>query len=151
MDEELLALRRKGMRLTPQRQAIYHFLKNTKSHPSAEEIFGQLHARFPGLSRGTVYNTLNMLAQEGLVRELRVDGSASRFDADTSQHYHVVCRECGRLADYYGPSLDTLASAAEVETGYHLEAVELYFEGLCPVCRAERRPSLSQTSGQVPS
>ena len=151
MDEELLALRRKGMRLTPQRQAIYHFLKNTKSHPTAEEIFAYLHPRFPGLSRGTVYNTLNMLAQEGLLRELRVDETASRFDADTSQHHHAVCRACGRVVDYYGPSLDSLTRAAEAETGYLLEGAELYFEGFCPACRADRNAPVSQDSRQLPS
>ncbi|MFO7254751.1 MULTISPECIES: Fur family transcriptional regulator [Limnochorda] len=136
MDEELLVLRRKGMRLTPQRQAIYHYLKNTKSHPTAEEIFAALHPRFPGLSRGTVYNTLNMLVQEGLVRELRVDDTASRYDADTSQHHHATCQKCGRVTDYFGPSLDSLLREAESETGYRLESAELYFEGLCPACQA---------------
>jgi len=77
-----------------------------------------------------------MLVQEGLVRELRVDDTASRYDADTSQHHHATCQKCGRVTDYFGPSLDSLLREAESETGYRLESAELYFEGLCPACQA---------------
>jgi len=94
-------LERHGLRCTAQREVIYSALAATSTHPTAEELFGQVRQRLPGVSLATVYNTLEVLTRRGLARRysnfLGIDGPA-RFDADVSQHVHLVTDD-GRVRD----------------------------------------------------
>ncbi len=92
------------LRCTRQRQALYEALRACKTHPTAEELYrivqsdGSL-ARTPGLSRATVYNTLEALCRAGLVRRLPTTNGCCRFDADTSEHLHLRFRDTQEIRD----------------------------------------------------
>jgi Fur family peroxide stress response transcriptional regulator len=92
----------------------------------------------PSLSQATIYNTLQVLAEMGVVRELTTSGEGpARYDADLHPHAHLVCTRCGRIDDFHSPALDMPRpddSLAE-QTGYEIEAVGVFFYGRCPECR----------------
>lgn len=124
-----------GVRMTPQRHAILEFLLGSKAHPTADDIYKSLEGRFPNMSVATVYNNLRLLKDAGLVRELTYGDASSRFDGDTSPHYHLMCTECGRIEDLYQPMLTQLDRSVAYETGYHIDYHRLEFYGKCPTCQ----------------
>ena len=80
----------KRIRCTSQRTDVYAALKSTKAHPTAEQLHRMVHERSPGTSLATVYNTLDALCESGLARRIPTAGGVARYDADTSDHLHVV-------------------------------------------------------------
>lgn len=134
--EILKQLKGSGVRFTPQRQAILEFLLETKTHPTAEDIFQHVKAKFPGVSLGTIYNTLNMLKEHGHILELSYGDMSSRFDGNAKNHYHLVCLNCGRVLDYERPLLE-LEEEVLQETGFRVSSHRLEFYGLCPDCKKQ--------------
>lgn len=134
--EILKHLKGSGVRFTPQRQAILEFLLETKTHPTAEDIFQHVKAKFPGVSLGTIYNTLNMLKEHGHILELSYGDMSSRFDGNAKNHYHLVCLNCGRVLDYERPLLE-LEEEVLQETGFRVSSHRLEFYGLCPDCKKQ--------------
>jgi len=94
---ELLAHHR--IRCTAQRRALYEALVADKSHPTAEELYRSVKPGTTGLSRATVYNTLETLCDAGLARKLPSNNGCCRYDADVSEHLHVSFREDGSIRD----------------------------------------------------
>lgn len=132
--EILKQLKGSGVRFTPQRQAILEFLLETKTHPTAEDIFQHVKAKFPGVSLGTIYNTLNMLKEHGHILELSYGDMSSRFDGNAKNHYHLVCLNCGRVLDYERPLME-LEEEVLQKTGFRVSSHRLEFYGLCPDCQ----------------
>lgn len=130
----LRQLKEKGVRFTPQRQAILEYLLGTDTHPTAEDIYQYVKAKFPGVSLGTIYNTLNMLKEHGYILELSYGDMSSRFDGNAKNHYHVVCSECSKVVDFHRPLIQ-LEQEAEQKTGFHIMGHRLEFYGICPECR----------------
>ncbi|CDF57778.1 Fur family transcriptional regulator [Thermobrachium celere] len=136
--ENLTALfKEKNLKLTPQRYAIYKYLKSTKSHPSAEMIYEALKPDFPTMSLATVYKTVNTLIELGLVQELNVGEDNFRFDANVENHPHIVCTKCGRVDDIEDAVFEHLNKEVENYTSYKVSTHKLYFYGVCPKCQKE--------------
>ena len=93
MKETAQLLREKGLKVTPQRIAVYNMLLGTTAHPNAEMIYKTLEPTNPTMSLATVYKTLDFFKQLGLVQELNVGESSSRYDAVVRCHPHTVCRK----------------------------------------------------------
>jgi len=127
-------LKRTGVRMTPQRHAVLAFLLESKTHPTADEIFKSLENQFPSMSLATVYNNLKVLVQFGLIRELIYGDTSSRYDANLENHYHANCVECGSLVDFDYPSLQSIESAAAEETGFLIQSHRFEVYGTCPNC-----------------
>jgi len=130
----LKKLKDKGVRFTPQRQAILEYLLGTDAHPTAEEIYHHVKAKFPGVSLGTIYNTLNMLKEHGYVLELSYGDMSSRFDGNPSNHYHIVCTECCKVVDFHRPLLQ-VEEEASAQSGFDILGHRLEFYGVCPECQ----------------
>jgi Fe2+ or Zn2+ uptake regulation protein len=123
----LADLKRAGLKLTPQRIAIARELEGDESHPTAQELYERLRPAFPTMSFATVYNTLDALAKNGLIRSIRL-GSAVRFDPNTTAHHHAVCDACGVV-------LDLPADAPPTQThGFSVRSEERTYRGLCSRC-----------------
>lgn len=90
-----------GLRITPQRLAIYNELADSKSHPDAKTVYERLRNRVPGLSLDTVYRNLRLFEKHGFINRLGSAYDGDRFDADTSTHWHFVCRRCGKIDDIH--------------------------------------------------
>ena len=128
------SLREAEMRLTPQRFAVLEYLTRAPGHPTADQIAAEINRRFPRASRATVYNTLGALRAAGLVREVLLDGEATRYESNIEPHHHFVCRACGRLEDVPPDAFDATARV-ELEGGHEVEAVEVVLRGLCGACK----------------
>src|SRR5262245_23419928 len=106
------ACRTRGVRLTPQRLAIFDYLVRNPGHPTAEDVYRDVVARHPTLSFATVYNTLELLVEMGEVRIVIVDELRRRYDVNTEAHQHAVCRRCRRIMDVRDQEIgDRLRSA----------------------------------------
>ncbi|MDQ0091236.1 Fur family peroxide stress response transcriptional regulator [Paenibacillus anaericanus] len=124
-----------GVRITPQRHAILTFLMESMGHPTADEIYRSLEPRFPNMSVATVYNNLKMFIEAGMVRELTYGDNSSRFDADVSNHYHVICEKCGKIKDFMYPSLEEVERKAEEMTGFRVRGHRMELYGVCNECQ----------------
>lgn len=130
-------LEEKGYRYTQPRQVILDLLRAATCHPDANWVYDHARAEIPHISLGTVYRTLGVLVDAGLVRELRGAGSHARYDGDIARHHHVICRRCGAVADVRLELSEQLNDTVAVETGYVIEERRVDFYGLCPMCSAD--------------
>jgi len=99
MRDILETLRSHGVQVTPQRLAVAEFVLGTDSHPSADEVWEKVRQSCPSLSRATVYNTLNMLVEKGLVRTQTIREGATVFDAHVGRHHHLIDESTGAIYD----------------------------------------------------
>lgn len=130
-------LKASNIRITPQRYAILEYLIETDTHPTADEIYRKLVHRFPNISVATVYNNLRLFTKIGFVEEMTYGDGSSRFDFTSTQHYHAICENCGKIEDIYYPGLDDVEIAAQNLTGYEITRHRLEIYGICPECKAK--------------
>ena len=125
-----------GLKLTHQRIEIFSELARTDEHLDAETIYRQVHGRMPAVSRDTVYRTLAMLEDRGLV--IKANGSGpSRYDANTDPHHHFICRRCGAVRDFLSEAMDGLSPPADVQRWGVIESVRVQVRGICRECLAK--------------
>lgn len=125
--------RERGLKMTPQRRMIVDYLQSAVHHPTADEVFTAVNAKYPMTSRATVYNTLNWLKNAGMVREV-FHGGETRFDPNTSEHHHFVCRSCGRIEDVECNLLGQLQMCA-MPGRQQVDDYEITLRGLCADCQ----------------
>ena len=132
------ALRRAGVKLTPQRLEIFRELTGTEAHPDAETLFRAVQQRMPTVSVDTVYRTLWMLHDLGLVTTLGPRGSGVRFDANLDRHHHYVCVRCGLVRDFDSEELDGLSVPGAVTQLGSIVDTQVEVRGLCTTCQREQ-------------
>jgi Fur family peroxide stress response transcriptional regulator len=128
-------LKDKGLKVTPQRLAIYTCLRNSYSHPTAEDIYKEVVVSNPSISLATVYKTLDSFSKVGLVNELHIVNEHSNYDAHMEQHSHLICSHCQKIFDYTGSSLSSLSDAVAKESGFDIQSSCFTFYGICPECK----------------
>lgn len=133
--EAVDVLKNLGVRVTPQRHAILQYLLTSMNHPTADDIYRALEDTFPNMSVATVYNNLRLFKEAGLVKELTYGDSSSRFDGNSEDHYHVICRSCGKITDFKHELLTKMEEKASQSTGYTVESHRMEMYGLCPNCQ----------------
>ena len=139
--ELLVRCREEGVRLTPQRIAVFECVLNHPGHPSAEDVYQQVLRRCPGTALATVYNTLHRLAEMGEIRGVVVDELRHRYDANTEPHQHAVCRQCRRIVDVREDEIggsELLRQALEQvdlsARDFIVDGASVEFAGLCGEC-----------------
>ena len=126
-------LKRAGLRVTPQRDAILRQILGLHSHLSADDIYRSMQHTLPNLSVSTVYNTLKSFSEVGLIREIKFGDGASLFDANMTLHHHMICKRCGTLIDFYLPSTPDLTQIAK-EAQFHIDECHIEVTGICEAC-----------------
>ncbi len=122
-----------NLRMTRQRQIILEELRKVKTHPSADEVYEIVRKRLPRISLGTVYRNLEILSESGDIQKLEPGCSLKRFDGDTSEHCHIRCVHCDRIAD--APLPDLKIDLEKVKsTDFKITGHRLEFLGICPEC-----------------
>ncbi len=138
MEDAILNLRNKSLKVTPQRLAIYEYLLGTTAHPTAQTIYQEIKNVFPLISFATVYKTLNILRDAGLILEFNVGGDCFRYDANSMSHPHFICKNCEEVSDLDLPSnikdISELLSGANA--GYKIEHTDMYLYGTCKGCNS---------------
>ena len=126
-------------RQTAQREMILAAVQGAESHLTAGEIFERVRRRDPRIGYGTVYRSLHLLAEHGLIQELTFADQASRYDSRCERHDHVHCSSCGVLLDVDVPEALMARHVAEERSGFSISHHHTVFVGLCPACRSAGR------------
>ncbi|MFC2122823.1 Fur family transcriptional regulator [Bacteroidota bacterium] len=129
-------LKKLGYRLTPQRLMIVSAIENSHDHISAEEIYSQVVAKYPNVNISTIYRTLELLEQLGLVTETDLGGGRVRYHpADKGHHHHLICQECGTVIDLDEAALSPLRDALLRQYDFTADLRHLGIFGRCKKCR----------------
>lgn len=122
------------------RNAILAGLRESKAHPSAEELFTILKPQIPDLSLGTVYRNLSLFKQQGLVISVATVSGVERFDGNPAPHVHFICNSCDAVIDLDEMQVpDTLREAAAQYCGGRVDGCQLSFSGLCQTCLQNKK------------
>lgn len=126
-------------RRTSQRAVVLDVVKHAEKHLTAGEVFEQVRRRDPRVAYGTVYRSLHLLVQHGLIQELTFADEASRYDGRTDRHDHVHCAVCGLILDVEVPEALMARHVAEERSGFTISSHHTVFSGRCPACKAAAR------------
>ncbi len=123
-----------NLKHSKQRDSIMEFLRERKDHPTADTVYMNVRQNFPNISLGTVYRNLTLLADIGEIARIRVGDGVDHFDADTSPHYHFICKECGSVIDLDMEDLAFINETASKKFNGMIEGHFTYFYGKCSNC-----------------
>ena len=126
-------MRAKGLRITPQRFAVYANLLARYDHPTVEEILVDVNRDLPISSKATVYSALSVLREVGLVREVLLEEGVTRYDAKVEPHHHFCCQTCGAIQDIDWETFSAL-KLDRLPEGMRVENYEVIVKGKCDRC-----------------
>lgn len=141
LDAGLSLLKGAGYRLTPQRKAILELFDGEPEHMTPQQIFGRLEDAVPSLSLATVYNTLELFEDVGIVARINAHDGQTYFDPTVEPHHHAVCDTCGEIFDVQlePDSLQQLITTSRTlhaeGTEFVVEAASVWLRGVCASCR----------------
>ena len=124
-------LKENSIKITPQRLEILRYLDDHRMHPTADQIFTDLKEKNPSLSKTTVYNSVEILMNHGLIQSITISGSELRYDFKHGMHHHFLCKKCGRITDI---DVECPNIGKMLECGHEVEEVHGYFKGICKKC-----------------
>lgn len=128
-----------GQRVTSQRRLLLDLLHRSEGHLDADELYRLAKEREPRLSLSTVYRSLRLFKELGLVEERHFAEEHHHYEAKGDwEHHHLVCLGCGRVVEFEFPQARQVMEDMGKETGFDIISAELYLEGYCESCRRER-------------
>ncbi|MBS3762915.1 MAG: transcriptional repressor [Planctomycetes bacterium] len=129
--------REAGYRATAQRTQIYREVIRASGHPDAETVYENVSAQYPSISRDTVYRTLSLLDQLGIISQVSLLNDRARFDPRTDQHHHFICAECGAIFDFTSEEADNLPLPDTVKSFGRIHSHRVQVRGVCNRCNQE--------------
>jgi Fur family peroxide stress response transcriptional regulator len=142
-------VRKKSIRQTEQRKAVFDALMARTDHPSAVEVFMRVKNRVPSISLATVYNCLETLTTTGLVRAVNHEREPSRYCANLQEHAHLFCSECGSVTDIPLHTPMPPEQIWNLPEGIRITDQEVSFRGQCAACSAARKDAPRQTAASL--
>jgi len=124
-------LQAQGLKPTFQRLRILEYLQKNYNHPTVEMIYEDLVKEIPTISKTTIYNTLDALAEKGIIRTITITGTESRYDYQSFWHHHFLCRRCGRVIDV---DIKCPYMKKKQINGHRIEELHGYLKGICKEC-----------------
>jgi len=128
-------LQERNIRLTPQRLELIDMLSKENRHWTVEELYQLLNEKMPSVSITTVYNNVHLFVDIGLVKEIQFGEGLSKYEWKKSDHYHIVCSECGEIVDIWYPTLKEVESFAKSISKFQISSHNLQFYGICNQCQ----------------
>jgi Fur family peroxide stress response transcriptional regulator len=128
-------LRKRGYRATPQRIAICRFALHSRDHPSAQKVYDEVREVHPTVSLATVYKTLQILREQGLIQELDLPESQARFDSYMKPHVNMVCLRCGGIQDFDDDAAREMVERMAAKAEFTRAGQRLDIYGICKTCR----------------
>ena len=129
-----------GHPLTVQRRLLLELLRDTEGHIDAKGLYRRASARDESISPATVYRSLNLFKELGLVDEMRLGKVRCYYEIKQSpEHQHLVCQGCGKVIEFENPLIGELIEAVRLEHGFKVTKAELYLEGYCPECEESEK------------
>jgi len=130
-------LRQQGYKITPQRRAVLNIIALSHDHLTPAAIYEKVHEEHPGIGLVTVYRTLDILAELGLICEVHAEGNCRSYlmRRPSEHHHHLICSDCGTVADFTDCDLSKLEQRLARETHFEIKGHLLEFTGRCHNCR----------------
>ena len=125
-------LKGKGLRSSYQRIKILEYLDKNRIHPTVDMIYEGLKQELPSISKTTIYNTLKVFVENGLISGLTISGYETMYDGEPNPHSHFLCKRCGCVMDIEEVECPCLRKEVD---GNLVEEVHLYFKGVCKECK----------------
>ncbi|MGD1701953.1 Fur family transcriptional regulator [Dapis sp. BLCC M229] len=138
----------KGLRITPQRFAVYANLLSRSDHPSVEEILSEVNRELPISSKATIYSALTVLREVGLVKEVLLEEGVTRYDANVKPHHHFCCQNCSAIIDIKWETFSNIR-LDQLPPGLDAESYEVIVKGKCD--REDCQPLLRKQNSKVKS
>jgi Fur family ferric uptake transcriptional regulator len=134
-------IQKQGLKRTAQRDLILDVFLETEGHLSGEDLYRLVRDRDSSVGQTTVYRTLRLLTDAGLAREVRFgDGRAHYEHQYKHQHHdHMICKECGKIIEFYSPELEAIQDAMAAKHRFELTSHLLRMIGICADCRRQER------------
>jgi len=132
-------LKKAGIKMTPQRMEVFREIAKSEDHPDAEKIFKGVCQRLPNVSLDTVYRTLWLLLDLGLIDTLGTTHHQVRFDGNIGLHHHFICTRCGMIWNFVSDDLDSLELPDSVQSIGYSQKTQVEVKGLCHKCAAEEK------------
>jgi Fe2+ or Zn2+ uptake regulation protein len=146
-----VAWKRVGLRRTPQREVVLDLVVACREHPTAEWIWREARKSIPDISLATVYRTLRVLKEKGLIWEFTGGANPSRFDGTHGAQEHLRCVSCGQVVDLDLPEVKGVRGPVEARTAWALDPWPLVLYGLCPSCVARVGPAVPNGGHEPPA
>jgi Fur family peroxide stress response transcriptional regulator len=132
-------LRKKGFKATPQRIAICRYALHSRDHPGAQRVYDEVRRVHPTVSLATVYKTLQILTEHGLVQELDLPESRARFDSYVEPHINLVCMRCGNIQDFDDNAAREMVERVAAKAEFARTGQRLDIYGVCRTCRSRNK------------
>jgi Fur family peroxide stress response transcriptional regulator len=128
------ACREAGIPVTVQRRLVFETILDLPGHPTADDVYQAVALRQPGISRATVYRTLEGFVSLGLLTKACHPGRVGRYDARTGIHHHLVCVRCDGIVDISDPALDQIPIPDTSSAGFRVLGHQVHLRGICRQC-----------------
>ncbi len=150
------SLRSHGIRRTRQRELLFNLIHNSHTHLHAEQLYNLAKEQNAKLNRVTVYRTLKLFKEQGLVDELDLmhyDGEHHFYETRLKrEHAHIVCMGCGAVVEYFGEPLKQIRDQVESQFGFRVDVARTEIGGYCADCQQgeiERAPTSSESGDRA--
>lgn len=118
------------------REIILETLQLAHTHPTAEELYNIVHKKYPEISKSTVYRNINILVENNVIRRIKMQSGADRFDYICREHYHAICEKCAKVFDFmYDFKKEELKSTIQNQTGLITNTNSITIYGICDECK----------------
>ena len=132
----LATLKQHGYKLTPQRRGVIGAIASSQDHLTPADIYQQVQQDHPNIGLVTIYRSLEILNELGLICELHAAGNCTSYTISTPEHHHhLICSNCGMVFDFAGHNLAKLEERLARESGFIIDSHQLEFSGLCKTCQ----------------
>ncbi|WP_457622684.1 Fur family transcriptional regulator [Persephonella sp.] len=129
-------IKKSGLKYTPQREAIFRKIISTKGHFEIEDLVHKIKTKNMSVSRATVYRTLNILKEMGLVNEVIKYGNKTIYEVALKEHHdHLICKKCGKIIEFHSDEIEKLQDKICNKYDFKPEFHRLEIFGICKECR----------------
>jgi Fur family ferric uptake transcriptional regulator len=136
-----------GHPLTSQRRLLLELLHDARGHIDAKELYRLASIKDKAISPATVYRSLNLFKELGLIEQRRLGNVCCYYEIKQSQgHQHMICRGCGKVIEFQDPYFQNLVETVQDKYGFNVTKAELYLEGYCTGCKDENEGGVISTS-----
>jgi len=144
-------LHAEGKRVTQQRLLVFQAIQERGTHLTADEIYLQARKNDANINLSTVYRTLGLLKELGLVKELHFDGGQHYYEprGEGEPHHHLICSQCGKIVEFQCPFCNEIQEEVAEEHGFIITGTHIDLIGYCPLCQERRENKLSLGSAKT--
>ena len=130
-------IRASGLKTTRQREDIAEWFFRNKGHMSADQIYRDVKAVSPGIGFSTVYRTMKLLVESGLVQERHFGDGEALYENVSAHHDHCICTTCGKIIEFENPQIEALQQSIAERFGFRLSSHKMELYGVCRECGAK--------------